>query len=292
MTSILVPSTTVVPPLSLESPPDLQVVIEAIKALYHDPDPGAKETASTWLGQLQSSLLAWKVADDLLIARVDVESCYFAAQTLRTKLQHSFHELSPGSYPSLKDSLLNHLQSINETVIQTQLALAIVYLAILGECCCCCCCCWWFLLVTGWFPPLSPHLDESDRRTSQQTAGPWSADRVHDVSARRDRLFAPFDPSRRRRESEESVHRVFEVSFPSSDPAAGDCDSIFSNCSDFCSDFHSNCSIFHSIFHSKRTKPETRLKGLQVSGILATHDRVTEHGVHGTDPQLHLQLSP
>lgn len=134
MTSILAPSTAVVAtPLSVDSPPDLQVVIQAIKTLYHDPDPASKESASTWLGQLQSSVLAWKVSDDLLLARVDVETCYFAAQTLRTKLQHSFHELSAESYASLKDSLLNHIVTINETVIQTQLALAIVYLAILGK---------------------------------------------------------------------------------------------------------------------------------------------------------------
>lgn len=136
MTSILAPGNHAhnmgAPPISVESPPDIQVVIQAIKTLYGGPDSGSKESASTWLGQLQSSVLAWKVADDLLLARVDVETCYFAAQTLRTKLQHSFHELSIESYASLKDSLLNHLVTINETVIQTQLALAIVYLAILG----------------------------------------------------------------------------------------------------------------------------------------------------------------
>lgn len=136
MTSILAPGPQTagmaVPPISIESPPDIQVVIQVIKTLHTDPDPIIKESAAAWLTQLQSSVLAWKIADDLLLARVDVNTCFFAAQTLRIKLQHSFHELSIESYASLKDSLLNHLVTFKESAIQTQLSLAIVYLAILG----------------------------------------------------------------------------------------------------------------------------------------------------------------
>ncbi|KAI1287085.1 Transportin-3 [Halotydeus destructor] len=111
--------------------PELSTVYQVIKTLYHDASSEAKENASKWLGQLQGSVYAWKIADDLLIARFDVESCYFAAQTLRSKIQNSFHELPVESYSSLKDSIIHHLQVINESVIQTQLALAITYLAIL-----------------------------------------------------------------------------------------------------------------------------------------------------------------
>lgn len=118
---------------AIEEAPDLAAVYQVIKTLYHDSNTDSKEGASKWLGQLQNSLFAWKVADDLLIARYDVESCYFAAQTLRTKLQMNFHELPAEAYSSLKDSIINHLKTINESVIQTQLSLAITYLAILGE---------------------------------------------------------------------------------------------------------------------------------------------------------------
>lgn len=117
---------------ALTSLPELPTVYQAITTLYRDNKAEAKDWASKWLGQLQGSVYAWKIADDLLLAKYDVESCYFAAQTLRTKLQQNFHELPAESYNSLKDTIINHLKSFNETVIQTQLALAITYLAILG----------------------------------------------------------------------------------------------------------------------------------------------------------------
>ena len=52
-----------------------------------------------------------------------MESCYFGAQTLRTKIQFAFHELPPEAHSSLRDSMLDHLRQINEhtnTVIVTQ----------------------------------------------------------------------------------------------------------------------------------------------------------------------------
>lgn len=63
----------------------------------------------------------------------DMESCYFAAQTMRSKIQHSFYELPPESHPSLRDSLLEHIigitQSTNPAII-TQLCLALADLAL------------------------------------------------------------------------------------------------------------------------------------------------------------------
>ncbi|KFO29331.1 Transportin-3 [Fukomys damarensis] len=35
--------------------PTLQLVYQAVQALYHDPDPSGKERASFWLGELQRS---------------------------------------------------------------------------------------------------------------------------------------------------------------------------------------------------------------------------------------------
>ena len=75
-----------------------------------------------------------QVADELLHRKVDVESCYIAAQTMRTKIQHSFHELPPESHTSLRDSLLEHVNAVTEdtnSVIVTQLCLAIADLALL-----------------------------------------------------------------------------------------------------------------------------------------------------------------
>lgn len=58
----------------------------------------------------------------------DLESCYFAAQTMRTKIHQSFHELPLEVHNSLRDSLLEHISQINDstnTVIVTQLCVAL-----------------------------------------------------------------------------------------------------------------------------------------------------------------------
>ncbi|KAH8032052.1 hypothetical protein HPB51_022800 [Rhipicephalus microplus] len=143
--------------------PSLQAVVQAIHALYTQPDTTGKEKASVWLGELQRSVCAWRIADELLqqnvdlescyfaaqtmrtkvcawrIAdellqqNVDLESCYFAAQTMRTKIQYVFHELPPESHASLRDSLMEHLAKVSKDtapVIVTQLSLAMADLAL------------------------------------------------------------------------------------------------------------------------------------------------------------------
>uniref|UniRef100_A0A2K5F775 Transportin 3 n=1 Tax=Aotus nancymaae TaxID=37293 RepID=A0A2K5F775_AOTNA len=112
--------------------PTLQLVYQAVQALYHDPDPSGKERASFWLGELQRSVHAWEISDQLLQIRQDVESCYFAAQTMKMKIQTSFYELPTDSHASLRDSLLTHIQNLKDLspVIVTQLALAIADLGL------------------------------------------------------------------------------------------------------------------------------------------------------------------
>ncbi|XP_075455373.1 transportin-3 isoform X2 [Ascaphus truei] len=112
--------------------PGLQTVYQAVQALYHDPDPSGKERASFWLGELQRSVYAWEISDQLLQIRQDVESCYFAAQTMKMKIQTSFYELPTDSHASLRDSLLSHIQNLKDLspIIVTQLALAIADLAL------------------------------------------------------------------------------------------------------------------------------------------------------------------
>lgn len=59
----------------------------------------------------------------MLQQKRDLESCYFAAQTMRTKIQMSFHELPAESHNSLRDSLMEHISQVNDatnTVIVTQ----------------------------------------------------------------------------------------------------------------------------------------------------------------------------
>ncbi|CAH2013492.1 unnamed protein product [Acanthoscelides obtectus] len=112
----------------MEQKPATDIVLSAISTLYNNPNRSEKEQASQWLLQLQKSVHAWTVADELLQAKKDVESCYFAAQTMRTKIHQSFHELPLEVHTSLRDSLLNHVSQITEaasTVVVTQLCLAL-----------------------------------------------------------------------------------------------------------------------------------------------------------------------
>uniref|UniRef100_A0A7N6AVB7 Transportin-3 n=1 Tax=Anabas testudineus TaxID=64144 RepID=A0A7N6AVB7_ANATE len=112
--------------------PSLALVYQAVQALYHDPNPAGKERASVWLGELQRSMYAWEISDQLLQLKQDVESCYFAAQTMKVKIQTSFYELPPETHNALRDSLLTHIQNLKDLspIIVTQLALAIADLAL------------------------------------------------------------------------------------------------------------------------------------------------------------------
>ena len=118
----------------MEEAPSVEAVIQAVSSLYNDPDPKVKEAASKWLNQLQQSVWAWTISDQLLQRKLDENSCYFAAQTMRTKIQYSFQELPAESHSSLRSSLMSHLTSLGpgtKQVILTQLCLAMADLVLL-----------------------------------------------------------------------------------------------------------------------------------------------------------------
>ncbi|XP_012941104.1 transportin-3 [Aplysia californica] len=117
----------------MDSAPSIETVNQALQALYNNPDVTGKEKASVWLGELQKSVFAWQIADQLLRVNQSLESCYFAAQTMRTKIQYAFNELPADSHQSLRDSLLEHASKIapgTPPVIVTQLSLALADLAL------------------------------------------------------------------------------------------------------------------------------------------------------------------
>lgn len=117
----------------MEQKPTLDIVYLAISTLYSNPNASEKERASQWLADLQKSVHAWTIADELLHHKRDLESCYIAAQTMRTKIHQSFHELPVEAHISLRDSLLDHISQITEatnTVIVTQLSLALADLVL------------------------------------------------------------------------------------------------------------------------------------------------------------------
>lgn len=77
---------------------------------------------------------SWQIANDLLQQKRDIHSCYFAAQTIRNKIQNSFDELPNDAHIALRDSLITHISQITidtNTIIVTQLCLALADLALL-----------------------------------------------------------------------------------------------------------------------------------------------------------------
>lgn len=111
---------------SITEMPKLEQVYSLIKAMYEQEE--CKELASKWLEEFQRSIFAWKISDQLLINKIDFQSCYFAAQTLKTKILHSYTELPVESYDSLKNSLINHLINMKMKPIETQLCLSLTYI--------------------------------------------------------------------------------------------------------------------------------------------------------------------
>ncbi|XP_052902812.1 transportin-3 isoform X1 [Anopheles moucheti] len=115
-------------------PPTAEAVLQGVFTLYNDPNNAEKEKASKWLEEFQKSIHSWKIADELLRHKHDLNSCTFAAQTMRNKIQNSFHELPESAHESLRQSLLEHLSHITietKSVIVTQLSLALADLALL-----------------------------------------------------------------------------------------------------------------------------------------------------------------
>ncbi|CAG9129252.1 unnamed protein product [Plutella xylostella] len=115
--------------------PSIDTVYQAISALY-ETNPNAKndkEKASTWLGDVQKSIHSWKIADELLQQKKSEQSYYFAAQTMRSKVQHNLAELPAESLLSLRDSLVAHLKETSgdtSPAVLTQLCLALADLAL------------------------------------------------------------------------------------------------------------------------------------------------------------------
>ncbi|EFN54933.1 hypothetical protein CHLNCDRAFT_134668 [Chlorella variabilis] len=108
-----------------------QQLLSALQALYHG-DPAVKDQANKWLEAFQQSAEAWQVSNDILHAPgAGMEAHYFAAQTLRTKVQRDFEELPAGAAGALRDSLVALLvqHCSGSAAVRTQLCLAVAALA-------------------------------------------------------------------------------------------------------------------------------------------------------------------
>ncbi|XP_053693018.1 transportin-3 isoform X1 [Sabethes cyaneus] len=127
--------------------PTAEAVLQGVYTLYNNPNKVEKEKASKWLEAFQKSIHSWEIADQLLQQKYDLNSCTFAAQTMRNKIQNSFHELPESAHESLRQSLLQHISHITletKPVIVTQLSLALADLA---------------LLMSSWHKPVATLLE-------------------------------------------------------------------------------------------------------------------------------------
>ncbi|MCO5614511.1 hypothetical protein L7F22_068794 [Adiantum nelumboides] len=108
-------------------------LLQALQALYHDPNADTRSAANQWLQEFQHSLEAWQISDNLLHNQSStLEAHYFCAQTLRTKIQRDFDDLPTSSRILLRDSVLILIKRFQHgpPSVRTQLCLALAALAI------------------------------------------------------------------------------------------------------------------------------------------------------------------
>lgn len=95
-----------------------------------------RHTADRYLTSFQRHSIAWMVCDRLLREDGNSNDSFFAAQTLHTKVRTQVDQLPDASLPSLRDSVLQHLQTLAATAsgsnhaLITRLALVIAALAV------------------------------------------------------------------------------------------------------------------------------------------------------------------
>jgi transportin-3 len=105
----------------------------ALQTLYHHSDPSTKEQANRWLEAWQQSTEAWQGCHDVLqSATAGLEAQYFAASTLRNKIQREYEDLPPGTAMNLAESLMSLLvrHAQGRHAVRTQLCIALASLAI------------------------------------------------------------------------------------------------------------------------------------------------------------------
>ncbi|EDV27129.1 uncharacterized protein TRIADDRAFT_54772 [Trichoplax adhaerens] len=114
--------------MAIPGRPTINELVAALEALYvHN-----VEKASKWLEEFQKSVYAWELCDELLHKSTNETYTYFAANTMKSKIEYSFNELPVSSHGSLRNSLIDHCKRLHagspSTV--TQLCIALADLAI------------------------------------------------------------------------------------------------------------------------------------------------------------------
>ncbi|CAF0896059.1 unnamed protein product [Brachionus calyciflorus] len=111
-----------------------QTVIQASQTFYTTQDREQRRSAEQWLNDFKKSVDAWFISDQILHTDKNEQVLFFAAQTIRSKIQNSFHELPLESHESLKNSLIEHLEKLSlskYSTVQTQINIALSDLVML-----------------------------------------------------------------------------------------------------------------------------------------------------------------
>ncbi len=74
------------------------VVIQASTTFYTTQDKEQRKKAEEWLETFKKSLNSWYITDQLLHTEKNEQVLFFAAQTIRNKIQYDFHELPVTSH--------------------------------------------------------------------------------------------------------------------------------------------------------------------------------------------------
>lgn len=105
-----------------------QMVIEASTTFYSTKDKEQRRSAEEWLNDFKKSVHAWYITDQILHTDKNEQVLFFAAQTIRTKIQYNFHELPVDTHESLRNSLLDHVDLLSQSsfnTVQTQIYIAL-----------------------------------------------------------------------------------------------------------------------------------------------------------------------
>lgn len=89
-----------------------ELVIQASTTLYNTQDKEQRRTAEEWLNEFKKSVHAWYVTDQLLHTNKNEQVLFFAAQTIRSKIQNCFHELPADSHEVSVLYFISHLKII------------------------------------------------------------------------------------------------------------------------------------------------------------------------------------
>ncbi|CAK7895109.1 mRNA transport regulator Mtr10p [[Candida] anglica] len=112
----------------------LTQVKTALATMYSNGTQEEKKTATQLLESFQKSQEAWELVHTILNdSNESIEFRLFAAQTLRSKVTYDLAQLPEGSYPQLKDSLIDLLTKYPDQphrIIRTQLCIALSQFAL------------------------------------------------------------------------------------------------------------------------------------------------------------------